>query len=183
MAILQEGAIGLIQTDGQAAVYRPWSAPASLSGLAWQDNKNLVLLEPVAGESTIVLHSLDERGRERRAVRISLPEHGAHKEENIGALALAPNGKHAVVAFQEDVFFLEVKGKLLKHWHGKDESLAQPTFSPDSKSVAFKVMQKRHDDIRRGGHRVLFAGRAGNIPGGDPQDRPGRDPARAELIV
>jgi hypothetical protein len=157
VAILQEGAIGLIQTDGQAAMYVPWNAPASLSGLAWQNNKTLVLLEPIAGESAIVLHSLDERGKERRAVRISLPEHGAHKEENIGALALAPNGKHAVIAFQEDVFFLEVKGKLLKHWHGKDESLAQPTFSPDGKSVAFKVMQKRPDEHPRAAAIAFFS--------------------------
>ena len=59
--------------------------------------------------------------------------------------AFAPDGKHMVISSDEGVFFLNAKGKVLKHWKHEKDLMVQPTFTPDSRHVAMKYMCKEED--------------------------------------
>jgi len=141
VAAVGEKVVAFLQTDGQAATYRRWEQPVSLSGLAWLDAETVALLEAEKGQPPR-LHLLRRDGRDTKAVALDLPATGLVTEGATGQLALAPDGRHMVLAYKDDVFFLDTSGKVLKHWHGQDEPLAQPTFTPDSRRVAFKHFAK-----------------------------------------
>ena len=149
LAVLQEKALGFIETSGERATYRRLENPISPAGLAWADEKTLVALEPVTGDMDVQLHFFDPTGALLRSVSVHLPAHGKQEKENSGALAVAPDGERFVVAFENDVFFLKGSGALARHWHSNDERLAQPTFAPDWQRVAFKVMREKENEPLR----------------------------------
>jgi hypothetical protein len=142
-------ALGFIQTDGQTALYKRWERRNSPCGIAWLDAQTLVVLQPEADGARVQLHLLQPDGKLRKSVPLALPEHGKHEGQNLGALAVAPDGQHFVVAFEHATFFLKADGTVVKAWENKDEALAQPAFAPDGKQVAFKVLaQKEGDHLR-----------------------------------
>lgn len=132
--------LGLIQTDGSAASYYRWSKPASLSGLTWIDHKTFALLEPKPGKDQWV-HMIRTDGTLRKSIPLHLNISSDSKPDlGVGELAMSSNGQHIVVAMGSDVYFLNSSGKIERHVNAdKDKiKLAQPTFAPDSKKVAFK---------------------------------------------
>jgi hypothetical protein len=83
------------------------------------------------------------------SVHLGLPEHN-YAEAATGELAVTQDGKHAVVSYVEDVFFLRVGEGLIKHLQcGEERGLVQPTFTPDSKLVAFKYMEEEEGSYPR----------------------------------
>ena len=160
LAILQKSALGFIDTTGESAFYRRWEKNISLGGLTWADKHTLAVLEAEEDSSNLVLHYVEPDGTLRKSVAIRLPEHGKQEGVNTGALALAPDGQHVVLAFEHDVFFLKADGTSLKHWHGDDEQLVQPTFSPDSQRVAFKLLPKEEGGYPRAA-AIVFCTPAG----------------------
>ena len=74
---------------------------------------------------------------------VMLPEVKTGEGGDAGQLALSPDGKGIVVSFDNVTCFLTSSGKPLSVCEGDDAKgyLAQPTFSPDGKQVAFKVMK------------------------------------------
>jgi hypothetical protein len=156
LAILQKSALGFIDTTGESAFYRRWERNTSLGGLTWADKHTLAVLEATEDSSNLVLHYVEPDGTLRKSVAIHLPEHGKHEGVNTGALALAPDGQHVVLAFEHDVFFLKADGTSLKHWHSDNEQLAQPTFAPDSQRVAFKLMPKEEGVYLRAAAIVFY---------------------------
>jgi hypothetical protein len=74
-------------------------------------------------------------------------------------LAIAPSGKSLVLCFGNEVFFVNADGKVAGAWHGdadKGPQLADPTFTPDSKRVAFKKMVSAGGDTQRAASIVFF---------------------------
>jgi Tol biopolymer transport system component len=136
----QEGEMvfGFIRTDGQSATYCRWPKSTSLSGTAWVDRDTLAVLELKKEGEQSWLHLLRPDGSIRRSVPFSLDLKEINNDRNPGELAVAPNGRYAVIALVNDVYFVQTSGKLLRHWHDENLVLASPTFSPDSKTVAFK---------------------------------------------
>jgi hypothetical protein len=156
LAVVQPGALGFVQTDGQAARYVRWEKEISPAGLTWADSQTVALLEPSPDGPNVTLHLIRPDGTVRQSVVIRLPEHGQQKDENMGALALAPNGQYLAIAFKNDAFFVKSDGTALGHWQGKDETLAQPVFAPDSKQVAFKCLQSAPNEAPRAAAIVFF---------------------------
>lgn len=146
LAVLQEGALSLLATDGSLAVHRRWNTEhISLSGLAWLDKDTVGLLR--RGENgeddarAVAIDRVRTDGTVEKPITLDLPPQKA-QDDNTGELAVSPNGKAIVVAYAGGAFFLKSSGKVVRHWESEDEVLVQPTFSPDSKRVAFKSFRK-----------------------------------------
>ncbi|HUW82097.1 MAG TPA: hypothetical protein VMZ31_04775 [Phycisphaerae bacterium] len=186
-AVIQEGAIGFVRTDGQRTIYRRWSEGVSPSGMVWIDSARLALLTADSDEP--VLQVLLANSDTVETLPLKLPEH-ARDDANMGELAIAPDGKHMVVSYGENVFFMSRGGEVLRHWHADEgTALVQPTFAPDSKRVAFKLMVKQEGSHPRA-DSIAFFGPNGSelsrraIPRIDPAStRPTSQPVDAPLDV
>jgi len=160
IAAVQSNALALIRTDGSSAVYRRWKTDnASLSGVAWMDKDTLAVLrmenatESKEQLNTVVLDQVKGDGTLLKPIEIRLPAFTPPKGTT-GELAVAPNGKLMVLCFNSEVFFLKTDGKVVGTWHGdadKGPQVADPTFTPDSKHVAFKKMVKVGEGLRAAG--------------------------------
>lgn len=196
MATVQSSALGLIRTDGSSALYRRWKTDnASLSGVAWMDKNTLALLrlEKVEGAAdgkqqvTVFLDLVKSDGTPEKPIEIKVPPF-TPTEGASGELAIAPSGKSMVLCFARDVFFLKPDGKVVGTWHGdadKGPEIADPTFTPDSKRVAFKKMVKEGEALRAAGI-VFFSPEgkeeaAADIPAAKiptpPAEKPAEKPA------
>lgn len=157
LAFAQDGTLGLQPTAGDTTLYKRWPRLLSPLGMGWRDAQTLVVAEPVADKSEVILHFLDTQGAEQKPLALKLPDHGKHEGTNAGALAVAPGGRHLVLAFDHDTFFLTGTGELAKHWTSATEQLAQPAFAPDGRYVAFKVMQKPDNGYTRAAAIAFFS--------------------------
>ena len=175
IAFLQEPAIGFMRTNGRKAVYVRLDGSPSLSGLAWVDNQTVAILSKLesapaggarspatrpAGKVTITFMRSD--GTILPRPRISLPTE--KDDDKFGELAVSNDGSHVVVSFGQTVCFLDANGRIIKRLNaadgagprkGAEPRLVQPTFSPDSRSVAFKYMAK--DPYMRAEAIVFFS--------------------------
>ena len=142
VAVLQPRAVGFIRTDGSKATYVRWDKEPSRAGLAWVDDKTLAILRAGDGGDRAgkqaVLDFVTTDGQMLPAK--TLPIAGQGDQEESGQLAVAPDGKHMVVSFGSSVHFMRSDGKVLKSWKHDSDLLVQPTFTPDSKTLAFKYM-------------------------------------------
>lgn len=145
LATVSEHGLALIGTDGQKATYLRWDKSGSYLGLVWRDKNTLVVLEPKGEGETAWLHLVERDGTLRRSFKFVGPTAGAHGDDGAAQLAVAPNGSHYVVAFEQEVLFLTGKGRVLRQVPSDKYRLAQPTFSPDSKRVAFKRLEEGSD--------------------------------------
>jgi hypothetical protein len=186
-AVMQEGAIGFVRTDGQRTIYRRWSEDVSLSGVVWIDSARLALLTADSDEP--VLQVLLANGDSVETLPLKLAEH-ACDDADMGELAIAPDGKHMVISYGKDVFFMSREGRVLRHWQADERTaLVQPTFAPDSKRVAFKFMAERTGSYPRAESIAFFAPNGSElsrrvIPMIDPAStRPASQPADAPLDV
>jgi hypothetical protein len=157
IAAFTSHAIAFIAADGQTATYVRWDKEASLSGLAWRDNRTLAVLESfgraqspftapattaTAPGETALVHLVRTDGTILKPITLSLPPDVSNQAGTTGQLAVALDGKGMVLSFVKEVFFLDANGKVLKHWRGQEEMLVQPTFTPDSNQVAFKSLSE-----------------------------------------
>lgn len=138
LATWTEDGLALIGTDGQRATYLRWDKTGSYLGLAWWDKSILAVLEPKGEGETAWLHLVKRDGALHRSFKLAGPTGGAHDLDCVAQLAVAPNGSHVVAAFEREVLFLNGRGRVLGRVPNDNYRLAQPTFSPDSKRVAFK---------------------------------------------
>lgn len=157
VAVLVESAVGFIRTDGQAVTYKRLGGELSRSGMAWVAKDRLAVLARMKdAEGKDVLHFLRTDGTIVASQTLPLPEH-EHGDENMGELAIAPDGAHMVLAYGKGVFFMDRDGSVRRHWRGdKEQLMAQPTFSPDSKRVAMKLLEDEKDSYRRVTSIVFF---------------------------
>ena len=139
IAVLQEKAIGFIQVDGSKAVYVRCDAEPSLSGLAWAGRDMLAVLRAGGDANSGVTVDLIRSDGTMMGSR-KLPITGGGKADESGQLAVSPDGRYMAVSFGHHVHFMRRDGKVLKSWSHKDDLMVQPTFSPDSKRVAFKYL-------------------------------------------
>ena len=195
VAFLQEPAIGLMRTDGSKATYVRWKAGPSLSGLAWVDNGTLAVLSKGSPETTgkeaapttakasepLTISFMRTDGTILPSPRITLPIKAEGAADKMGELAVSNDGRHIVAAFQNKVYFMDGKGRVVKLVEtadkpagkpGPEKGFVQPTFSPDSSVVAFKSIVGEHGGDRpRGRHHVLQPGRQGAFPRRHPGDQ------------
>jgi hypothetical protein len=112
-------------------------------------------------EGKDVLYLLRTDGTIVASQTLYLPEH-KRRNENMGELAIAPDGAHMVLAYGEDIFFMDRDGSVRRHWRGDNEQLmAQPTFAPDSKRVAMKLMREEEKDPYKRVTAIVFFTPAG----------------------
>ena len=138
VAALGPESLALVRPQTDSAVYRRLGRTSvSLSSLAWADKDTVALFRTREGAPNIDLYRTD--GTSAKSIPLELPQHES-TGTNQGELAIAPNGANMALAFGKDVFFMKMDGTILQHWKGDKEFLAQPTFTPDSKRVAFKLL-------------------------------------------
>jgi hypothetical protein len=157
VAVLVESAVGFIRTDGQAVTYRRLEGELSLGGMAWVATDKLAVLARMKdAEGKDVLHFLRTDGTIVASQTLPLPEH-EQGDGNMRELAIAPNGAHMVLAYGKDVFFMDRDGSVRRHWRGDNEQLmVQPTFAPNSKRIAMKLLEKENDSYGRVTSIVFF---------------------------
>ena len=110
----------------------------SPSGLFWINNDKLAVLTGDAknGHQKIVMLARDGKP----LTTMDLPEYKATKEEQMGELAISPDGQHMIVCYNGLVRFFDAQGKLQHDMSVKDALLAQPTITPDGARIAFKEL-------------------------------------------
>ncbi len=139
VAFLQEKVIGFLRTDGQKAVYLRWDQEPSLWGLIWADDKTLAILRNADKENEDADLALDYVASDGSSITSQpLPLGDIGRDAQTAQLGIAPDAKHMVISVGEKVFFMKGDGTILKAWTSEKEALVQPTFTPDSKRVAFK---------------------------------------------
>ena len=151
LAVIQEDAIGFVGTDGQKAVYRRWKVEETLSPFAimWKDNRTLAFLEQrEKGESEeLWLRFLDADGTADRIKPIKLPID--EDADELPFLAMSPDGKRMAMGGVNRAVFFSADGKIVGRWSVEkaEETLVvtSPTFTPDSKQVAFKLVDMDED--------------------------------------
>ncbi len=134
--------VKLSATDGSQAIQVPLPGKASPSGLAWIDNQTLAVLEKIeSGDKgpRLWTYSADDALLESR----TLAPVGKHHGDNLGELAASPDGRYLVVSAGNIVQFTDRSGRLLATWQSDQNFLVQPTFTPDSKRVAFKLVSSK----------------------------------------
>ena len=157
LAVVQENALAFVKTDGSVTTYRRWNTDLEMLGaLAWRDDQTLAVIGEAKGNSGDhpAIRFLKTDGSDAGSIKLDLPETPSDHEPM--ALAVAPDGKHMVVCFEENAFFLNDEGKILNHWQVDHEILAQPTFTPDSNCVAMKHMKTDSDEQARVVAAVLY---------------------------
>jgi hypothetical protein len=138
VAALGPESLALVRPQTDSAIYRRLGRTSvSLSSLAWADKDTVALFRTREGAPSIDFYRTD--GTSAKSIPLELPQHEP-TGTNQGELAIAPNGANRALAFGKDVFFMKMDGTILRHWKGDKEFLAQPTFTPDSKQVAFKLL-------------------------------------------
>jgi Tol biopolymer transport system component len=171
IAFFKEPAIGLMRTDGSKATYVRWNGTPCWGGLAWVDNGTLAILSkgppavsgrnttPATGEASdaLIITFMRADGTILSSPQISLPAKG--NEDVLDELAISNNGRHIVVSVESKVYFLDSRGRIVKLIDLDDKAtsqpdakqiLVQPTFSPDSSSVAFKSIVDDKNGARTG---------------------------------
>jgi hypothetical protein len=179
VAFLQEPAIGLMRTDGSKATYVRWNAAPSFSGLAWVDNNTLAILSqgtpdasgknaaPTTAKASqpLTITFMRTDGTILPSPRITLPVKADNGADKMGELAVSNDGRHMVVSFQNKVYFLDGKGRVVKLIETADKAASQPehergfvqpTFSPDSSVVAFKRLVGERGAARFGADAIVF---------------------------
>lgn len=152
LAIYMEKAIGLVGTDGQVATYRRLNGEVSALGLTWKDKQTLAVLTEMKPdkdreEAEWRIQLLKTDGTVAESIPLKLPK--LELKEAFLELALAPNGRHMVICSGPDVLFMKADGEVLKHWKAGEKLLMfRPTFTPDSKRVAFKRLTEKDDRLR-----------------------------------
>jgi hypothetical protein len=155
VSVSLERTLALVHKDGRTAICRRLEESISQSGMVWVGEDRLaVLTVPKDSESRPELHFFGRDGSVLGSKVLQLPETGG--DENTGELAIAPDGRHMVVAYGVDVYFMNSSGEVLKHWESDGEMLAQPTFAPDSKHVAFKSLAGEDTSYKRVDSIVFF---------------------------
>jgi hypothetical protein len=148
LAVLQKGAIGFVGTDGRKATYVRLENTPAFNGLAWVDNATLAMLRaPVDSEkqrnASAVLERIAVDGRALGSQIITLP--GPTGDDMTVELAMGADGKHMVISYAKQVYFMRRDGTVLKTWGNEKKTLVRPTFSPDSRRVAFKFREGEND--------------------------------------
>jgi hypothetical protein len=180
------GSLALYRPKDDVTVYRRLGHDeGSLSGLAWVDNATVALIcNPRSAEARLDLFRVD--GTPAKSIPLKLPERADRKDTDQGELAVAPNAANMVLVFGKDVFFMKMDGTILRHWKGDKEVLAQPTFTPDSKQVAFKLLVSATPEGKEPNHTaaiVFFSPdgkelRRAEVPAAKPPAPPaGKEPA------
>lgn len=136
LAAAHDKTIAFVATDGQRTTALRWEKDLSASGVVWADKDTLALLTSGKEGKPAELKLLRTDGTVARTT--ALPKSPPDGGTDTGELALSPDGRHVVVSYGRQVQFLDARGKVLGTWSGEKFRLQQPTFSPDSKRVAFK---------------------------------------------
>jgi len=142
LAAVLKDCLGFVRTDGSLATYVRWDKGGSPAGLVWADNATLALLgsTKVDGKDVQTINYIKIDGTIART--LNLPTTKPSEDTDTGQLAISPDGKHIVVAFEKATYFLDDSGAILGTWQDEKVSLAQPIFTPDGQQVAFKLMQR-----------------------------------------
>jgi Tol biopolymer transport system component len=141
LASVGENHVAFLRTDGTKAVTVRLRDGLSASGVAWADKDALALVDIKDKAPRMDLMKSD--GTIIRTVELPKPE--KLDDSNLGELALAPDGKHIVLAYGQEVHFLDGEGKLLNKWTSDKVILCQPTFTLDGARVAFKRFTRADD--------------------------------------
>jgi hypothetical protein len=150
LAILSREVLSLRSTDGERAVFvRFQHAPSSWGGIAWTGNNTVAVLGADIVEDPVkpVVDIYDTDGHLLRST--ALPGGSTdRKSGELAELAVSPNGEYMAISYGKLVQFLASDGKALGSWEAKTdgEALVQPTFTPDSRQIAFKLMQSEKTD-------------------------------------
>jgi len=157
----RQSVVGMIGTDGEMALYRRVPADSVLA-VSWLDEQTLGLVaeteprpqasavpiatQPAATQPetnrTLVLHRLRRDGTLLGPIHATLPTATAGQPDGVRSIAIAPDGRHMVIS-NAGAVFATVEGRVLGQWRSPEKVvLEQPTFSPDSSRVAFKVSRE-----------------------------------------
>ena len=152
LAVLQEKYIGFVKDEGKLATYVSWEAKQP-AGMTWVDSKTVALLGQDANNQAIVSYMTTDGAIKQTK---NLP--GVLLNENKAVLTASANGKNFVIADDKKVYFLDGKGKILNVYENSEKLLlAQPTFTPDGKAVAFKLMKEKEKEEEKGRRRSSFS--------------------------
>jgi hypothetical protein len=138
--------LGFVRTDGEKATQVRGRHEPSWSGLAWADKDTLVVLGEGGEKEGVPLDVYDADGDLLRSQTLPIPGQG--RQEMTGELALSLDGEYMAISFGDYVHFLTADGQVLRSWQSPDENelLVQPTFSLDSRQVAFKLMEQQETE-------------------------------------
>ena len=151
MAIVSERCLGFVSIEGDLAVYKRVKDVA-WKGVAWRDKDTLAALS--TGESrkqkkgggsplsplVLTLFRRDGSTISTKELKVEVQREWLEVE-----LAVAPDGKHMVVVHGEKASFLDGSGETPSTWEEKGAVLFQPTFTLDSKQIAFKYAKAQRE--------------------------------------
>jgi hypothetical protein len=141
LAVMGGEGVGLVSTDGSLAVYRRVTEGLMPKSIVWLGDRPLAMV-PLRGERAhIRLLSLRPDETQTRTVDLTLDR---TTNNPLDEIAVAPDGKHIVLARESVVCFYSPEGKLSGKYECRPpEIVLQPAFTPDSKLVAMKLFPQQ----------------------------------------
>jgi dipeptidyl aminopeptidase/acylaminoacyl peptidase len=164
LAMQTKDSIAFAAVDGSRTIYVHLEGETQLDSLAWLDNETLLALhaynetQPDGNESGVMhLRSVPRDGTigEPIALPKAMHEPGEHAID----LAIGPKGRYMALSRKDETFFMTTDGTVIKELETKEQSLASPTFSPDGRRIAFKLVKNDHDQANRTEAIVFFTPR------------------------
>ncbi len=149
LAVGQKDCLAFVRTDGALTSYvRLEKDQATLGGIAWVDNTTVALLgsAKIDDKQVQVIDFMKTDGTIARTLGLPAMFEKSGGVEN-SKLAVSPDGRFLVVTFEKATYFLDSLGTALGSWQSQDgnDTLAQPTFTPDGAQVAFKYLKSEKD--------------------------------------
>ena len=144
VATLSDEAIGLVDTDGSRAVFlrtAPGAPPTSAKGMAWLDNDTLAVLTAKEDGAPLSLALIRRDGTVSRSIELEINEEDNYWEE----LAVSPDRKRIAIATETILYLLDADGSIVSQWKEEGIRTCSPTFSPDSKQLACKLVPEEDE--------------------------------------
>jgi hypothetical protein len=141
--IAGEQVIGIVATDAERAVYArlaPGLSLASAKGCAWMDNETLAVLATPGEKKPLLVVLMRCDGTVARKIELPIAK-GEYWEE----LAVAPDGRRIAIGTESTLYILDAEGSPVSQWTGKGLTASSPTFSPDSKQLACKLVPEKDE--------------------------------------
>jgi len=136
--IVGEREIGIVAADARRTVFtrlEPGVSLASAKGCAWVDNETVAALASRGDKGSFLLVLVRRDGTITRTLELPI-----QKDDGWVELAVSPDGSRIAIASKTALHLLDAEGSRVSEWTEKGLIACSPTFSPDSKQLACKLV-------------------------------------------
>jgi len=136
--IVGERELGMVATEGRRTVFtrlEPGLSLVSPKGCAWLDDETVGVLASREGKGPLLMVMVGRDGTIGRTLELPIQD-----EDYFEELAVSPDGTRIAIGSSDGLHFFDGQGSRVAEWAKEGLTACSPTFSPDSKQLACKLV-------------------------------------------